>query len=161
MREPATPPAAAGTLTAALSCTWSRTFPATPEHVRQARVFLASLLGDSPAAPDALVCLSELATNSVQHSRSRRPGGQFTVRATMHQGRLRTEVEDEAGPWEPPSHRDGQRGRGLLIVGCLADQGGITASATTRVVWFEIDQPAGARHENPQPSGDCSPQERM
>ena len=160
MREPATPPAGAATLTAAPPRTCSRSFPATPEQVRHARLFLASMLGDSPAAPDALACLSELATNSVQHSQSRRPGGQFTVRATKHQGRLRPEVEDEGGTWEPPSQHDGQRGRGLLIVGCLAHKWGITASATTRIVWFEIGQPATSGHEDPPPPGDPSPRER-
>ena len=161
MREPATPLAGAAALTDVPPRTWSQTFPATPDQVRHARRFLASVLASSPAAPDALICLSELAANSVQHSRSRRPGGQFTVRATLHKSRLRAEVEDDGGPWEPPSHLDSQRGRGLLIVGCLAHQWGITADTTTRIVWFEIGQLAGQPHAHSQPSGDHPPRQRM
>ena len=140
MREPATQPIGADAA-ARPERTWTRRFPATPDQVGQARRFLASLLSESPAATDAVACLSELVTNSVQHSRSRRPGGQFTVRATMHQGRLRAEVEDDGGPWAPHNHHDGQHGRGLLIVGSLARQWGIAGNPTSRTTWFEIDQP--------------------
>jgi anti-sigma regulatory factor (Ser/Thr protein kinase) len=141
MREHARPPGGAGTLAAAPQHTWSRTFPATPEHVGRARRFLAGLLGDSPAAGDAQVCLSEVVTNAIQRSRSARPAGQFTVRATVRRGRLRAEVEDEGGPRAPPGERDGQHGRGLLIVGCLARDWGITGDGASRTVWFECDQP--------------------
>ena len=48
--------------TAAPPLAWSRAFPATPEQVREARRFLAGILGGSPAADDAILCLSDLAT---------------------------------------------------------------------------------------------------
>ena len=57
---------------------WCRDFPARPEQVGQARKFLAAALVGCPMADDALLCLSELASNSVLHSASSRPGGAFT-----------------------------------------------------------------------------------
>src|SRR5436309_16094947 len=58
----------------------SRTFPATPDQVREARSFLASVMGEQPATDAAVLCLSELVSNAILHSNSRRPGGTFTVR---------------------------------------------------------------------------------
>ena len=47
-----------------------------------------------------IVCAAELAANAAQHSRSRLPGGTFTVRTTVspdHYARI--EVQDDGGPW--------------------------------------------------------------
>ena len=76
----------------------SRTFPATARHIGEARRFLAAILDSSTAADDAIVCLSELASNATTHSNSRRPGGTFTVCAQVKAGCLRVEVHDEGGP---------------------------------------------------------------
>ena len=55
-------------------------------------------LAGCPAADDAILCLSELASNSVLHSNSRKPGGTFTVRVTSHEGNyVHIEVEDNGG----------------------------------------------------------------
>jgi anti-sigma regulatory factor (Ser/Thr protein kinase) len=150
-----------------------RRFPATPDQVPRARGFLAALLDGSPLADDALLCLSELVTNAIQHSHSARPGGHFTVSTTITPHTLRVEVHDEGGPWqaqpaaaaatrpepagcgndaEPGSGPVGQRGRGLMIVAALARwgitsgvTGGITRDGTCpRAVWFEL--PPGPSH---------------
>ncbi len=55
-----------------------RSFRASPDQVREARRFLAQVLGDCPTATDAVACLSELVTNSVLYSNSRRPKGRFS-----------------------------------------------------------------------------------
>lgn len=128
-------------ITAPPAC-WSRAYPATASHVREARCFLAAILNGSPLTGDALICLSELVTNAICHSNSARPGGTFTVRASPHDGSLRVEVEDQGGPWAHGPHSDGQSGRGLLIVSQLATTWGISADSTsTRVVWFTLDRP--------------------
>jgi anti-sigma regulatory factor (Ser/Thr protein kinase) len=115
-----------------------RSFRARPDQVREARQFLAQVLGDCPTATDALACLSELVTNSVLYSNSRRPKGRFIVRASLRPAGLRVEVEDEGGPWEHrPGHND-QRGRGLAIVDALSTNWSITGDGTSRTVWFEI-----------------------
>ena len=99
--------------------TWTRVFPATPDQVRAARRFLAGVVSDCPQAGDAITCLSELAANSVCHSRSAWPGGRFLVRVTRAAGWLRVEVTDEGGPWAPRPAGGGY-GRGLAIVAALA-----------------------------------------
>jgi DNA-binding XRE family transcriptional regulator len=128
---------------------WSRAFPASPPQVREARRFLATVLGGFPAADDALLCLSELATNAILHSHSREPGGQFTVRAQRHGNHLHVEVRDQGGPWTPPAlvlpGRAGQNGRGLAIVGQLTRAWGRNGDETGWTVWFEIGQDPAQR----------------
>ena len=114
-------------------------FPGDAGQVREARRFLAGVLDGCPAADDALLCVSELATNAVLHSRSGLPGGCFTVRATAREGSVRVEVADEGGPWRRERDGDGQNGRGLLIVGELAGRWGRDEGNGGRTVWFEID----------------------
>jgi anti-sigma regulatory factor (Ser/Thr protein kinase) len=117
---------------------WSATIPATPDQVSRARHQLAAFLNGSPVAEDALLCLSELVTNAILHSHSARPGGVLTVTAILTPGRLRVEVQDDGGPWQPPTTSDGLRGRGLAIVAALA-RWGITGDGTgRRTVWFEL-----------------------
>jgi anti-sigma regulatory factor (Ser/Thr protein kinase) len=118
----------------------SRTFPATPDQVREARRFLAGVMGDLPATDDAVLCLSELVSNAILHSDSRRPGGTFTVHAIMRMGRLRAEVEDGGGHWRPRRSRCCQHGRGLTIVGALAATWDVIGGDRgPRTVWFEMD----------------------
>jgi len=129
----ANPPAAAAPPVTA------RVFAGDAGQVRAARRFLAGLLGGCPAAGDALLCVSELATNAVLRSRSGGPGGRFTVRATRQAGSVRVEVTDDGGPWGHERDGDGQSGRGLLIVGELASRWGREDGAGRRTVWFELD----------------------
>ena len=117
--------------------TTARAFPATPGQVSAARRFLAALTEGFPAAEDALLCLSEVVTNAIQHSRSARPGGQFTVRATYTPEHLRVEVEDDGGPWQPHARHHDHGGRGLAILTALTSWD-ITETDDHRIVWFEI-----------------------
>jgi hypothetical protein len=59
---------AAGTADSATVATPHRkheqVLPARPDQVRVARAFLATVLANCPAADDAVLCISELATNS-------------------------------------------------------------------------------------------------
>jgi serine/threonine-protein kinase RsbW len=122
---------------------WQRVFPATPDQVPQARHFLAALLDGSPAASDALLCLTELVTNSILHSRSARPGGRFAVRVTRTHGWLRVEVTDDGGPWAPRPPGDGH-GRGLAIVQSLAAHVHISGTGhdtPARTATFDMSQP--------------------
>ena len=116
-----------------------RVFPGAAGQVREARRFLAGVLDGCPAGDDALLCVSELATNAVLHSRSGRPGGRFTVRAAVRAGRVRVEVGDEGGPWRLAGAENGQSGRGLAIVGDVASRWGRDDGDAGRTVWFEID----------------------
>lgn len=123
-------------------------FPADASQVGAARAFLAAILAGCPVAEDAVLCLSELATNAIVHSRSRQPGGSFTVRVQSGGQRLRVDVGDQGGPWETrdptgtptqPSPDD-PTGRGLLIVGQLATRWGCAGHHRTGwTVWFELE----------------------
>jgi anti-sigma regulatory factor (Ser/Thr protein kinase) len=118
---------------------WSRNFAATPEQTGEARRFLAALLEGRPT-DDAILCLSELVTNATVHSRSRQPGGSVTVRVQLHGKHLRVEVCDQGGPWTEPTRKNGQTGRGLLIVDQLARTWGrMGDEATGWVTWFELE----------------------
>jgi serine/threonine-protein kinase RsbW len=125
-------------MAAAPAHTCTRSFRATADQVGEARRFLAQILGDCPLAADAVVCLSELAANSVRHSSSRRPGGYFTVRASLRPEGLRVEVEDEGGAWGHRQEPDDECGRGFVIVGALASDWSVTGTESTRTIWFEL-----------------------
>lgn len=84
------------------------------------------------------MCLSELASNSIQHTRSARPGGQFTVTVTRTGEHLRVEVGDDGGPWHPQPHPGGERGRGLVVVAAMARWGTTGNGDGPRTVWFEM-----------------------
>jgi serine/threonine-protein kinase RsbW len=116
---------------------WSRTFPGRAGQVREARAFLADLLAGNSAAEDAALCLSELATNAVQHSRSGEPGGRFTVQVALaRSGHLLVTVDDDGGPWLRRPDPGLAGGRGLFIVGELAAAAGVLGDDTGRTAWF-------------------------
>jgi serine/threonine-protein kinase RsbW len=126
----------------------SRTFAAMPHQVAAARRFLAGLLADWCAKDDALVCLSELATNALLHSRSASPGGTFTVHAHPYPGAWRVGVSDKGGSWQPRAETVGTQcltSRGLAIVAALAVRVGIEPYGQYgRLVWFEVADGAHA-----------------
>ena len=94
----------------------SITLPATEGQVIKARKFVATFVDDPTLAADAVLCLSEVATNAVIHSNSRHVGGQFTVSAERYRdGHLRVEVQDEGGRWMERAKAEGQH-LGLLLV---------------------------------------------
>lgn len=138
MTSAASPPSAAPPSTAP----HEQVFSAQADQVAAARAYLAAILAGWPAAEDAVLCLSELVTNAITHSRSRQRSGSFTVHAHLHGQRLRVEVRDQGGPWHSPAHAsaDEQNGRGLLIVGQLASSWGCEGhSQHGWTVWYEID----------------------
>lgn len=123
------------------STTRERTFPAHPRKVGAARAFLAAVLDGDVAADDAILCVSELASNAVLHSASCRPGGTFTVRAEMSEDCIWVKVKDNGGEWEETAHGDG-RPHGLDIVRELAtDSGREGSSLTGWMVWAKLERP--------------------
>ena len=91
---------------------------------------------------DAVLLVSELATNAVLHTDS----GHFLCGLTLtdDERRLRIELHDEdRAPVNPPEQRAGpgeEGGRGLLLVAQLADGWGSARStrAEGKVVWAEL-----------------------
>jgi len=54
-------------------------YPGSAEHISAVRADLRPLLRDYPMADEVILCASELAANAALHSRSRLPGGTFTI----------------------------------------------------------------------------------
>jgi anti-sigma regulatory factor (Ser/Thr protein kinase) len=128
------------------SWTCSRTFPARPDQVGQARVFLSRMLEECRFLDDVVLICSELATNAILHSDSAAHGGSFTVRARVRDcDYVWVEVEDQGGRWSDDGESDDQRGRGLEIVSMLADYWDIRGDDTGRVVCARIDWPGVMR----------------
>jgi anti-sigma regulatory factor (Ser/Thr protein kinase) len=124
---------------------YSRTFPARPDQVRHARAFIGRALTGAPMAEDAVLICSELCSNAVLHSGSSRPGGQFTVRAEIHQDDYAwIEVQDEGGAWAPGERSD-EHGHGLEIVSALADTWEIDRDSAATVVCARLDWPGAGR----------------
>lgn len=124
-------------------------FPAGPEQVGAARRFVGRLLAGTPVADDAVLCVSELASNCVSYSVSGRPGGTFTVRVEPHDGDyVWLEVADQGGPWRPPAP-DG-RVHGLEIVRRLASESGVAGSVFTGwEAWARLDWPGRGFQDQP------------
>jgi anti-sigma regulatory factor (Ser/Thr protein kinase) len=92
-------------------------------------------------ADDVILCVSELAANAALHSRSRLPGGTFTVRAMISPGQhARIEVEDDGGSWIPALSEPTQH-HGLDIVRSLASDWGIDGDHASRTIWARFDWP--------------------
>jgi serine/threonine-protein kinase RsbW len=127
---------------------WKRlavvTLPGVERSVPVARRCAAAALSAYPetACDVALLLLSELATNAVQHSSSGCPNGQFTFELHEVGERLNVAVRDQgASTSVPVMRRSGENddnGRGLSTVAALAASWGVRWSEAGCVVWFEI-----------------------
>jgi serine/threonine-protein kinase RsbW len=121
---------------AAAAVGYTGVFPGRADQIGRARREVARYLADCPVGSDALIVLSELATNAVLHSRSKHDF--FTVHAELTDCHARLVVEDAGGTWEPPTSAGTESGRGLQIVAALADAWGIDGDASGRFVWSRL-----------------------
>lgn len=114
------------------------TLTGTPDSIGEARAFVARHLDAHPRSGDAVLMVSEVATNAVRHTRSGL-GGSYKVLVGLTIGTVRVEVQDQGGETVPcPKQDSGDRegGRGVAIVDMLADQWGYDPAR--RVFWFEL-----------------------
>ncbi|MFJ8871407.1 ATP-binding protein [Streptomyces sp. NPDC102473] len=106
-----------------------------------ARQFVREALLDWACEVDldeVLLCVSELATNALVHGVP--PGRGFRVRLTWGD-LLRIEVDDSGGGEvreEGDSAPYAEYGRGLLLVGALADAWGVGERDPGKTVWCEF-----------------------
>jgi len=118
----------------------SLTIPGRPEHVREARAFVAKSLGElHPSLDNAVLLTSELVTNAVTHSSSRCLGGTVTVLIKEAADGLRIEVADQGSDLSSPVVRGdiyASDGHGLFLVQTLADQLGYLRDEAGTTVWF-------------------------
>ncbi|WP_432038498.1 ATP-binding protein [Streptomyces cucumeris] len=99
---------------------------------------------------DALLVASELVANADQHAAG--AGGPLEIRLTFRTGQVIIAVSD-AEPRRPvyrPADSGAESGRGLAIVGALAQAHGCRFSAGRKTVWARITVPPG-------PSGAVQP----
>ena len=114
------------------------TYPGRADQVHRVRRAVARHLAGCPAAADAVLIASELASNATLHSRSKT--GYFTVRAELHPDHVRVEAEDLGGPWR--RRQPNGRPHGLDVVRALTGPDGWGVETTAdggRVVWARLD----------------------
>lgn len=121
----------------------SLVIPGRPEHVSEARAFVAKVLGDqSPIIDVAVLLTSEIVTNAVMHSNSCCAGG--TVRLIMIEigDGIRVEVTDDGSDLSAPVVKGdiyASDGHGLFLVQSLAHQWGYVRDEAGTTVWFWLD----------------------
>jgi anti-sigma regulatory factor (Ser/Thr protein kinase) len=112
-----------------------------PEQVGVARSFVRQVLGcGHPGEERVTLLTSELVTNSVNHSNSRREGGCITVTVRAAADRVRVEVQDEGGPTVPSLRCEGdlaEAGRGLRLVEAYSLTWDYHRNGTGTLTWFE------------------------
>jgi hypothetical protein len=113
-------------------------YPGVPGAVGRARRDVTLVLDGCPATANVILCLSELATNAVTHSRSGVPGGHFTVAVDLRCGEyVKVTVTDDGGPWaECIPDGDITYRHGLRIVQDLSAWVCIDGDDAGRAVWF-------------------------
>ena len=130
-----------------------RSYPGIPEQVGKARQEIAAVLDGCPASDWVLLCLSEIATNTVIHSRSGNPGGHFTIAVDICTGEhVKVRVADDGGTWHrEPYLDDVPRDHGLDIVARLSSAMGIEGDETCRAVWFTCNWAIPAETDKERP----------
>ena len=98
---------------------------ASAECLHQVRRELTDWLGTANVAEslraDIVVAVNEACENSIEHGYRGRGHGRLQVGAGIAAGAVTIRVSD-AGSWRPPPADPGARGRGLLVIGKLADR---------------------------------------
>ncbi|MFF0450619.1 ATP-binding protein [Streptomyces sp. NPDC004609] len=128
---------------------FSQRLPTTRRGARLARQLTVGELrrwGIPAAVIDrAEVVVAELAANAALHAGVRDRGFRLGLSYDTAAGTLRLDVTDARGdrPLVPPEEvpeDDGESGRGLLLVGALADRWGSTPCPPSgKTVWAELD----------------------
>ena len=118
-----------------------RIFPGRADQIARAREFTKRVLGPCTVIYEAVLLVSELATNAFEHT-STGDGGQFQVTICRTATSLLIGVSDhgsakapEPGPLDPES----ETGRGLGLVELVADRWGYCGGEHGRTVWFTLE----------------------
>lgn len=118
----------------------SRAFPGRQDQVAQVRAFVKLVLGPVPVLDEAVLLVSELATNAIMHTASG-DGGTFGVAIRRFVSSVHVEVRDSGSSRAPvalPQDTMSEEGRGLGLVDLVADNWGHSGNANGRSVYFEL-----------------------
>lgn len=136
-------------------------FPGALAAVKDARDWLSRRLElaqtpDSPAQ-DALLILSELATNALLHSPTGARGGAFLVSVFVSAHCLRVSVrgcDDTRTPTlqAVPADPESEHGRGLFLVNALADTWGVERTPQGPAVFFTLEWNPGQPDQPTSPA---------
>jgi serine/threonine-protein kinase RsbW len=142
---------------------WARAFPGTPQQVRAARRFVASLLDGSLFRDDAVIVISELFTNALVHADSGKPGGLVIVQVSRWRLGVRIAVTDQGSAKRPvicdtgPGREAAESGHGLYLVAQLAGHLDWHDDPSGRTIHAILGTPPPDR-SHPQPgSPACEP----
>lgn len=116
------------------------TLPGTARAVDAARRFVRDILGAGHLAyEDAVLSVSELFTNAIEHTLSG-VGGWVTVGVLAGPGVICLHVTNDGNAGKPcvRDDPDAEDGRGLLIVDTLASRWGVTEQDDATTVWAEF-----------------------
>ena len=124
----------------------SRLFEGRPESVGAARAFArAFLIGrvSEELADRAVLVVSELCTNAVEHTASGEVGGKFVLELEVSPGRVLVGVVDMGAPSRPKLcfeavGVDAANGRGLFIVEAVSKAWGSEVVRVGRRVWADV-----------------------
>jgi anti-sigma regulatory factor (Ser/Thr protein kinase) len=115
--------------------------------VREARRFVSEKMLEwelDPLVDDALLIVSELATNAMTHANSG-----AGLRLVLTPTTLRIEVADSGGgtPEPQPPSTTGESGRGVHLVAALTTAWGMeVVEGEGKLVWAELPRPSTAGH---------------
>ncbi|MCI0386626.1 ATP-binding protein [Streptomyces sp. CNQ085] len=137
-----------------------------PEEVGRARRWARSRLAGFGLEPDdcmvetLVLLVSELVTNAVVHT-----GRPAVLRMLLSGclvaggGTVRIEVADTSSspPLRRPAEGEATGGRGLELVGGLADRWGWLREGTGKRIWCELDRGSGASAESADARGTGDP----
>ena len=117
-----------------------------PTAASRARSFIRDTLSNwgtslsQSATDDAVLLVSELVANAVQHA-----GTDLEIGLRLGDGMLEIGVTDRhptralpEEPQAPPEERYSERGRGLTLPGALASSWGVTYTSAAKTVWFRL-----------------------
>jgi serine/threonine-protein kinase RsbW len=117
-----------------------RVFPGRTDQISRARDFTRRALGLCPVLDEAVLLVSELATNAVKHTATG-IAGSFSVTICLGETSLLITVKDDGSDRIPhPGRADvlAEDGRGLELVELIADRWGCCGSERGRTVWFAL-----------------------
>ncbi|MER5197839.1 ATP-binding protein [Streptomyces sp. NPDC002755] len=120
---------------------WDLAFTAEPTEVAALRRIMRLHLGIwglQEVVDDAQLCVSELVSNVITHVG---PGTPATLAVSMSGVHLRIEVHDpdaRALPTLLDANTESESGRGMALVGAIADRWGVQLHADKKVTWCEL-----------------------